>query len=83
MAAETIPVSVASPGHGFGSARGLKCGRVMDPARTVEPAKHMAVPVIDLGESVNPAGLVEPAPLVETRFKVMMIEENTTKKVNL
>ena len=37
----------------------------VDPARTVEPAKSVAVPGRDLGEFVDPAGLVEPAPLVE------------------
>ena len=49
----------------MGSARGLECGRVVDCAWTVEPAKPVAVPGVDLGECVNPAELGEPTPLVE------------------
>ena len=51
----------------MGSARGLECGRVVDCAWTVEPAKPVpvTVPGVDLGECVNPAELGEPAPLVE------------------
>ena len=61
LAAGAIHVS----GRVVSSAKGLGCGRVVDPARTVEPAKHVTVPEVDLWECVNPAGLVEPATLVE------------------